>query len=153
MLFQWAVLAWSWGDLVVVLGWYQALRQGLYQHVLKHFRTCWSVKPKINQTHQSKCLWVASELPLSCLWVASESPLSCLWVVSELPLSCLWVASELPLSCFWRSRKQTTRQARHQSKHSNNRETKRKNPKQKTLYKKYATPDRPPPATAMLQQF
>ena len=26
-------------------------RQGLYQHVLKKFRTCWSVKQKINQAH------------------------------------------------------------------------------------------------------
>ena len=51
ILFQWAVLAWSWGDLGVVLGWYQGLHQGLYQHVLKHFGTCWSVKQKINQAH------------------------------------------------------------------------------------------------------
>ena len=29
--FHWAVLAWSWGDLGVALGWFQGLYQGLRQ--------------------------------------------------------------------------------------------------------------------------
>ena len=50
-----------------------------------------------------------------------------------------------------RSIKQTTKQAHHQSNQTNNKERKRKNPKEETLYKKLATPDRPPPAAAMLR--
>ena len=52
-----------------------------------------------------------------------------------------------------RSIKQTIRQAHHQTNQKNNKEKTRKKPKQETLHKKYATPDRPPPAAAMLTQI
>ena len=49
-----------------------------------------------------------------------------------------------------RSIKQTTKQAHHQSNQTHSKERKRKNPKEETLYKNLATPDRPPPAAVML---
>ena len=50
-----------------------------------------------------------------------------------------------------RSIKQTINQAHHQS-NQTIKERKQTNPKKKPYIKNYATPDRPPPAAAMLQE-